>query len=63
MRRKARVWSELVEDIAGGTRSGRPIRAVQIGGPLGAYLPTEMLDLKLDYETLYFADAALLFSW
>ncbi len=43
---------ELVEDVAGGTRSGRPIRAVQIGGPLGAYLPNDMLDLKLDYETL-----------
>lgn len=43
---------ELVETISGGTRTGRPIRAVQVGGPLGAYLPNEMLDLKLDYETL-----------
>ncbi|MBO6504377.1 MAG: SLBB domain-containing protein [Kordiimonadaceae bacterium] len=43
---------ELVEELSGGTRTGRPIRAVQIGGPLGAYLPNEMLDLKLDYETL-----------
>ena len=30
---------ELVEDYGGGTRSGRPVRAVQVGGPLGAYLP------------------------
>ena len=31
--------AELVEDFGGGTRSGRPLRAVQLGGPLGAYLP------------------------
>lgn len=43
---------ELVEEVAGGTRSGRPIRAIQIGGPLGAYLPDTMFDLKLDYESL-----------
>lgn len=43
---------ELVEEIGGGTRSGRPIRAVQIGGPLGAYLPQSLLDLPMDYETL-----------
>ena len=30
---------ELVEEIGGGTRSGRPVRAVQVGGPLGAYFP------------------------
>lgn len=42
----------LVEDFGGGTRSGKPIRAVQVGGPLGAYLPTSMLDLPMDYETL-----------
>ena len=30
---------ELVDDIGGGTRSGRPVRAVQVGGPLGAYFP------------------------
>jgi formate dehydrogenase iron-sulfur subunit len=44
--------AELVEDFGGGTRSGRPLRAVQVGGPLGAYLPTEQLALHLDYEEL-----------
>ncbi|MEQ8936671.1 MAG: NADH-ubiquinone oxidoreductase-F iron-sulfur binding region domain-containing protein [Amphiplicatus sp.] len=43
---------ELVETLGGGTRSGRPVRAVQIGGPLGAYLPQSSLDLKMDYETM-----------
>ncbi len=41
---------ELIEDYGGGTASGRPVRAVQIGGPLGAYLPAEQLDTPLDYE-------------
>jgi len=45
----------LVEDFGGGTRTGRPIRAVQVGGPLGAYLPTSQFDLPMDYEA--FADA------
>jgi formate dehydrogenase iron-sulfur subunit len=40
----------LLEDYGGGTRSGRPIRAVQVGGPLGAYLPPAKFDLPLDYE-------------
>ena len=43
---------ELVYDFGGGTRSGRPVRAVQIGGPLGAYLPTDRLDVPMGYETL-----------
>ena len=43
---------ELVEDIGGGSLSGRPVRAVQIGGPLGAYLPPRLFDLKMDYETM-----------
>ena len=43
---------ELVEDIGGGTRSGRPIRAVQVGGPLGAYLPAKLLDVPLTYEAM-----------
>lgn len=50
---------DLIEDVAGGTRSGRPVRAVQIGGPLGAYLPNHMLDLKLDYETLALSGAGV----
>jgi len=42
----------LIEDFGGGTRSGRPLRAVQIGGPLGAYLSPEKLDVAMDYEAL-----------
>ncbi len=41
---------ELIEDWGGGTASGRPVKAVQVGGPLGAYLPEEQLDTVLDYE-------------
>ena len=41
---------ELVEGFGGGTRTGRPIRAIQVGGPLGAYLPEALLDTPLDYE-------------
>lgn len=43
---------ELVEDYGGGTASGRPLRAIQIGGPLGTYLPASALDTPLDYEAL-----------
>jgi formate dehydrogenase iron-sulfur subunit len=43
---------ELLYDYGGGTASGRPIRAVQIGGPLGAYVPPEHFDTALDYEAL-----------
>jgi formate dehydrogenase iron-sulfur subunit len=50
---------ELVEDFGGGTLSGRPVKAVQIGGPLGAYIPPEQFDLPLDYETLAAADAMI----
>ena len=41
---------ELLYDYGGGTASGRPIRAVQVGGPLGAYLPESQFDTPLDYE-------------
>jgi len=41
---------ELVEDIGGGTASGRPVRAVQVGGPLGAYFPPSLFDIPFDYE-------------
>ncbi len=41
---------ELMEDFGGGSLSGRPIRAVQVGGPLGAYLPESQFDTPLDYE-------------
>ncbi len=43
---------QLIEDFGGGTDSGRPLRAVQIGGPLGAYLPDALLDTPMDYEAL-----------
>ncbi len=43
---------ELVENFGGGTRSGRPIRAVQVGGPLGAYFPQHLFDTPLDYEAM-----------
>ena len=41
---------ELIEDWGGGTASGRPVKAVQVGGPLGAYLPAADLDTPMDYE-------------
>ena len=43
---------ELLEEYAGGSASGRPIRAVQIGGPLGAYVPASQFDVAIDYEAL-----------
>jgi formate dehydrogenase iron-sulfur subunit len=50
---------ELLYDFGGGTRSGRPIRAVQIGGPLGAYLPPSRFDVPLDYEAITAAGGLL----
>jgi formate dehydrogenase iron-sulfur subunit len=41
---------EAIHDFGGGTASGRPLRAVQVGGPLGAYFPEALLDTPLDYE-------------
>ena len=41
---------ELIYDFGGGSASGRPIKAVQVGGPLGAYLPESQFDTPLDYE-------------
>jgi formate dehydrogenase iron-sulfur subunit len=41
---------QIVDDIAGGTASGRPVKAVQVGGPLGAYFPREMFDTPFGYE-------------
>ena len=48
--------AELVDDCGGGTRSGRPVRAAQVGGPLGAYFPESSFDLAMDYEELAAAD-------
>jgi len=42
---------ELVEDFGGGTASGRPVRAIQVGGPLGTYLSESQWDTPLDYES------------
>jgi formate dehydrogenase iron-sulfur subunit len=42
---------EAIYDFGGGTASGRPLRTVQVGGPLGAYFPSALLDTPLDYES------------
>ncbi len=44
------TMNELIHDFGGGTLSGRPVRAVQVGGPLGAYVPASQFDMPLDYE-------------
>ncbi|MBZ0259569.1 MAG: NADH-quinone oxidoreductase subunit NuoF [Hyphomicrobiales bacterium] len=41
---------QLINDFGGGTATGKPLRAVQVGGPLGAYLPASQLNLEMDYE-------------
>jgi formate dehydrogenase iron-sulfur subunit len=43
---------EIIHDYGRGTASGKPVRAVQVGGPLGAYFPASMLDTPLDYESM-----------
>ncbi len=50
---------ELVNDIGGGTESGRPVRAVQVGGPLGAYFPPSKFDLPFDYEAFAAEDGLI----
>jgi formate dehydrogenase iron-sulfur subunit len=50
---------ELVNDIGGGSASGRPVRAVQVGGPLGAYHPPSQFDLLFDYESFAAADGLI----
>jgi formate dehydrogenase iron-sulfur subunit len=50
---------ELVYDIGGGTASGRPVKAVQVGGPLGAYIPPDQFDIVFDYESYTAADALI----
>ena len=50
---------ELLYDFGGGSATGRPIRAVQIGGPLGAYVPESQFDMPLDYETFAAAGAMI----
>jgi formate dehydrogenase iron-sulfur subunit len=48
---------ELLYDYGGGSHSGRPIRAVQAGGPLGAYIPPQHFDTVIDYEAFTAVDA------
>jgi len=48
---------ELLDDFGGGTSTGRPIRAVQVGGPLGAYVPPDRFGLPMDYEEFAAAGA------
>ncbi len=50
---------ELVNEVGGGTASGRPVRCVQVGGPLGAYIPPSQFDLPFDYEAFAAADALI----
>jgi formate dehydrogenase iron-sulfur subunit len=50
---------ELVEDFGAGTASGRPVRAIQVGGPLSAYLPESQWDTPLDYEAFAAVGAML----
>ncbi|RYE62813.1 MAG: NADH-quinone oxidoreductase subunit F, partial [Oxalobacteraceae bacterium] len=41
---------QIIDDIGGGTATGRPVKAVQVGGPLGAYFPRQLFDTPFDYE-------------
>jgi formate dehydrogenase iron-sulfur subunit len=49
----------LLNDIGGGSRSGRPIKAVQVGGPLGAYFPPALFDTPFDYEAFAARDGLI----
>ena len=53
------TMKELLFDFGGGTRSGRPMRSVQSGGPLGAYLPESQWHLEMDYKALSAEGAVL----
>ncbi|MEH2511198.1 formate dehydrogenase iron-sulfur subunit [Nitrobacteraceae bacterium AZCC 1564] len=50
---------ELIDDVGGGTASGRPVRAVQVGGPLGAYFPRALFDTPFDYEAFAARDGLI----
>jgi formate dehydrogenase iron-sulfur subunit len=51
--------AEIVDDIGGGTATGRPVRAVQVGGPLGAYFPRALFDTPFDYEAFAARDGLI----
>ncbi len=50
---------EIVDHIGGGTASGRPVKAVQVGGPLGAYFPRALFDTPFDYEAFAAKDGLI----
>jgi formate dehydrogenase iron-sulfur subunit len=50
---------ELVDEVGGGTFTGRPVRAVQVGGPLGAYFPRALFDTPFDYEAFAARDGLI----
>jgi formate dehydrogenase iron-sulfur subunit len=50
---------EIVDVIGGGTASGRPVKAVQVGGPLGAYFPRSLFDTPFDYESFAAKDGLI----
>jgi len=50
---------ELVDGVGGGTATGRPVRAVQVGGPLGAYFPRSLFNVPFDYEAFAKADGLI----
>lgn len=50
---------EIVDEIGGGTASGRPVKAVQVGGPLGAYFPRALFDTPFDYEAFAARDGLI----
>jgi formate dehydrogenase iron-sulfur subunit len=50
---------EIVNGIGGGTRTGRPVKAVQVGGPLGAYFPVSLFDTPFDYEAFAAKDGLI----
>jgi formate dehydrogenase iron-sulfur subunit len=50
---------EIVNEIGGGTATGRPVKAVQVGGPLGAYFPVSLFDTPFDYESFAARDGLI----
>jgi formate dehydrogenase iron-sulfur subunit len=50
---------EIIDTIGGGTATGRPVKAVQVGGPLGAYFPRELFDTPFDYEAFAAKDGLI----
>jgi formate dehydrogenase iron-sulfur subunit len=50
---------EIVDDVGGGTATGRPVKACQVGGPLGAYFPRALFDTPFDYEAFAAKDGLI----